>query len=149
MSYIPTPEQAMELVRQYNSEPFHLSHAETVGHVMAKFAEEADPENTTKIHMSMDCRAEGIEEHFPGQPAVPLMVQETVDGDKYHFTMRHGGTLRRETASTFEFVSGYFPTIMPYGEIHIHVGEMLEPTPVPSQPNDQADRAKILSKYFK
>ncbi|NLZ19680.1 MAG: hypothetical protein GXY24_05380 [Bacteroidales bacterium] len=110
---------------------------------------EADPKNTTKIHMSMDCRAEGIEEHYPGKPAVPLMVQETVDGDKYFFTMRHGNTLRRESASTFEFVGGYFPTIMPYGEIHIHVGEMLEPTSVPSQPNDKADRVKILSKYFK
>ncbi len=110
---------------------------------------DADPTNTTKIHMSMDCLAEGIEERFPGSPAVPLMVHETVDGDKYHFTMRHGGTLRRESASTFEFVGGYFPTIMPYGELKIHVGEMLEPTPVPPQPNDRADRARILSKYFK
>ena len=43
MSYIPTPAQAMELVRQYNTEPFHLEHAETVGKVLAVFAEKYDP----------------------------------------------------------------------------------------------------------
>ena len=40
MSYIPTPDQARELIRQYNSEPFHLEHAETVGKVMAYYARE-------------------------------------------------------------------------------------------------------------
>ena len=44
MSYIPTPEQAMTLVRQYNQEPFHLEHAETVGKVLAYFARTEDPE---------------------------------------------------------------------------------------------------------
>ena len=38
MSYIPTPEQARELVAQYNSEPFHLEHAETVSKVLGVFA---------------------------------------------------------------------------------------------------------------
>ena len=44
MSYIPTPEQAMTLVRQYNQEPFHLEHAETVGKVLAYYARTEDPE---------------------------------------------------------------------------------------------------------
>ena len=43
MSYIPTPEQARELVAQYNSEPFHLEHAETVSKVLGVFAAEFDP----------------------------------------------------------------------------------------------------------
>ena len=30
MSYIPTPEQAEELVKKYNKEPFHIQHGETV-----------------------------------------------------------------------------------------------------------------------
>ena len=45
MSYIPTPEQAEELVKHYNKEPFHIQHAETVSKVMGEFAKEYDSEN--------------------------------------------------------------------------------------------------------
>lgn len=45
MSYIPTVEQAKELIMKYNKEPFHLQHAETVSKVMGEFAKEYDPEN--------------------------------------------------------------------------------------------------------
>lgn len=45
MSYIPTVEQAKELVMKYNKEPFHLQHAETVSKVMGELAKEYDPEN--------------------------------------------------------------------------------------------------------
>ena len=38
MSYIPTVEQARELVMRYNKEPFHLQHAETVSKVMGEIA---------------------------------------------------------------------------------------------------------------
>ena len=44
MSYIPTPEQAEELVKRYNKEPFHIQHAETVSKVMGELAKEFDPE---------------------------------------------------------------------------------------------------------
>ena len=44
MSYIPTPEQAEELVKQYNKEPFHIEHAEIVSKIMGIFAEEYDPD---------------------------------------------------------------------------------------------------------
>ncbi len=44
MSYIPTPEQAEELVRRYNKDPFHIQHAQTVSKVMGEFAKEYDPE---------------------------------------------------------------------------------------------------------
>jgi len=43
MSYIPTPEQAYELLCRYNKEPFHLEHAKTVAKVMRAFAAESDP----------------------------------------------------------------------------------------------------------
>lgn len=38
MSYVPTPEQALELIKRYNTEPFHIQHAETVGKVMGHIA---------------------------------------------------------------------------------------------------------------
>lgn len=45
MSYIPTPEQAEELVKRYNKDSFHIQHAETVSKVMGEFAKEYDSEN--------------------------------------------------------------------------------------------------------
>ena len=44
MAYIPTPEQAEELLKRYNKEPFHIQHAETVSKVLGEFAKEFDPE---------------------------------------------------------------------------------------------------------
>lgn len=44
MSYIPTPEQARELVMRYNREAFHLQHAETVSKVMGELAKKYDPD---------------------------------------------------------------------------------------------------------
>ena len=44
MSYIPTPEQALGLVKKYNSEPFHIQHAETVSKVLGYFAGKHDPD---------------------------------------------------------------------------------------------------------
>jgi len=45
MSYVPTPEQAEELVRKYNTDPFHIQHAQTVSKVMGELAKEYDSEN--------------------------------------------------------------------------------------------------------
>lgn len=44
MSYIPTPEEARELVMRYNREAFHLQHAETVSKVMGELAKKYDPD---------------------------------------------------------------------------------------------------------
>lgn len=44
MSYIPTPEQARDLVMRYNKEDFHLQHAETVSKVMGELAKKYDPD---------------------------------------------------------------------------------------------------------
>ena len=44
MDKIPTPDEAFELVKQYNKEPFHLEHAQIVSKVMGEFAKEYDPE---------------------------------------------------------------------------------------------------------
>lgn len=44
MSRIPTPEEAYEILREYNKEPFHLEHARTVSKVMGILAGRYDPE---------------------------------------------------------------------------------------------------------
>jgi len=43
MSYIPSPDEAREIVRRYNKDEFHLSHSETVGKVMRYMAGKYDP----------------------------------------------------------------------------------------------------------
>ncbi len=44
MSRIPTPEEAYEIIKEYNKEPFHLEHARIVSKVMGVFARTYDPE---------------------------------------------------------------------------------------------------------
>ncbi|HHU23220.1 MAG TPA: HD domain-containing protein [Clostridiales bacterium] len=43
MSYIPTHEQALEILKKYNTEDFHIQHAQTVAKVLECFAKEHDP----------------------------------------------------------------------------------------------------------
>ena len=43
MSYVPTMEQAREILRKYNKEEFHLKHGEILSGVMRYFAKEYDP----------------------------------------------------------------------------------------------------------
>ena len=44
MSFIPSPEQAEEIVKKYNKELFHIQHAETVSKVLGEFAKQYDPD---------------------------------------------------------------------------------------------------------
>lgn len=43
MSFVPTLQQAREILAKYNKEPFHIQHAETVSGVMGYFAEKYEP----------------------------------------------------------------------------------------------------------
>ena len=43
MSYIPTPDEAYEILQKFNKESFHLEHAYTVGKVLAYYAQTHDP----------------------------------------------------------------------------------------------------------
>lgn len=45
MSYIPNYEEALEILKKYNSESFLILHGQVVGGVMKYFAEKYDPEN--------------------------------------------------------------------------------------------------------
>ena len=92
MSYIPTPEQALELVKQYNKEPFHIQHAETVGKVMGEIAKTVDPENVDYW------RAVGILhdidfEQWPEQHCVKaqsLLKELDIDDTVNHAVCSHG-----------------------------------------------------------
>ena len=92
MSYIPTPEQAEEIVKKYNMDAFHIQHAETVSKVMGEFAKEYDSENVDfwrTVGMLHDIDFE----LYPEQHCVKAreMLRELdVDEDVIHAVISHG-----------------------------------------------------------
>ena len=92
MSYIPSPEQAKELVERYNKEAFHIQHAETVSKVMGEFAKEYDPENVDfwrTVGMLHDIDFE----LYPEQHCVKaneMLHELDIDEDVIHAVVSHG-----------------------------------------------------------
>ncbi|MCR5576933.1 MAG: hydrolase [Oscillospiraceae bacterium] len=92
MSYIPTVEQARELVMRYNKDAFHLQHAETVSRVMGEIAKQYDPENAdfwAAVGMLHDIDFE----LWPEQHCVKaneLLHELDVDEDVIHAVVSHG-----------------------------------------------------------
>lgn len=92
MSYIPTPEQAEELVKRYNREAFHIQHAETVSKVMGEFAKEYDPENVD-FWRSVGMLHDIDFELYPEQhcvKALELLRELDVDEEVIHAVVSHG-----------------------------------------------------------
>ena len=92
MSYIPSPMQAEELLKQYNREPFHIQHAETVSKVMGEFAKEYDPDRVDfwrTVGMLHDIDFE----QWPDQhcaKADTLLRELAIDEDVIHAVVSHG-----------------------------------------------------------
>ena len=92
MSYIPTPEQAEELLKRYNKEPFHIQHAETVSKVLGEFAKEFDSENADfwrTVGMLHDIDFE----LYPEQHCVKaneMLHELDVDEEVIHAVVSHG-----------------------------------------------------------
>lgn len=92
MTYVPTPEKALDLIREYNKEPFHLEHAQIVGKVLAEFAKEYDPERvdfwkTVGILHDIDF------EQWPEQHCVKaqsLLRELNIDKAVIHAVVSHG-----------------------------------------------------------
>ena len=92
MSYIPTVEQAKELVCRYNKEPFHIAHAETVSKVMGELAKEFDPERAdfwAAVGMLHDIDFE----LYPEQHCVKadeMLHELDIDEEMIHAVICHG-----------------------------------------------------------
>ncbi len=100
MSYIPTPEQVLALTEQYNSEPFHIEHAKTVGKVMAHFAREYDPEHVD-FWQSVGLLHDIDFEQWPEQHCVKaqaLLKELDVDDAVIHAVVSHGYGLCSDVA---------------------------------------------------
>ena len=92
MSYIPTVEQAEELVKKYNKEAFHLQHAKTVSDVMGVFAEEYDAERV-EFWKSVGMLHDIDFELYPEQHCVKaneMLHELDVDEEVIHAVVSHG-----------------------------------------------------------
>ena len=89
---IPTPEEAFEIVKKYNKEPFHLEHAQTVSKVLGEFAKEYDPEKADywrTVGMLHDIDFELYpEEHCV--KCIELMQKEGIDEPVIRSVCSHG-----------------------------------------------------------
>ena len=92
MSYIPTVEQARELVGRFNKDAFHLQHAETVSKVMGELAKEFDPERVefwAAVGMLHDIDFE----LYPEQHCVKaneMLHELDIDDSVIHAVISHG-----------------------------------------------------------
>ncbi len=92
MSYIPTVEQARELVARYNKDSFHLQHAETVSKVMGEFAKEFDPERVdfwAAVGMLHDIDFELYPEQHCAK-ANEMLHELDIDEEMIHAVISHG-----------------------------------------------------------
>lgn len=92
MAFIPTPEQALQILEKYNKDNFHIHHAKTVSNVMGYFAEKYDPENvsywkTVGLLHDIDF------ELYPEQhcvKAVEILKDEEIEDSVIHAVVSHG-----------------------------------------------------------
>lgn len=92
MTYIPTPEKALEIVKEYNKEPFHIEHAETVGKVMAYYAAEHDP-GRVDFWRSVGILHDIDFELYPEQHCVKareMLTEMGIDEEIVHAVISHG-----------------------------------------------------------
>lgn len=92
MSYIPTYEEALSLLKKYNSLDFHILHGQVVGGVMKYFALKHDPENAEfwEIVGLLHDLDFGLypDEHCVKQ--VEIMRSHDIDEDIIRSTVSHG-----------------------------------------------------------
>lgn len=92
MGYIPTPEQALAILQKYNTEPFHIQHAQTVGKVLGRLADYYDPGRNKyweAVGILHDIDFELYpEEHCQKAPA--LLQENDVEEGIIHAVISHG-----------------------------------------------------------
>ena len=92
MSYVPTPEEALDILKKYNKEEFHIHHGQVVGGVMEYFARQHDPERCDfwkSVGILHDLDFEMYpEEHCKKEQE--MMRQMDLDEDLIHACVSHG-----------------------------------------------------------
>jgi len=92
MGKIPTYEEALELLQQFNKDDFHLKHGRIVAGVMEYFAREYDPERT-EFWKVVGLLHDIDFELYPEQHCIKgeqLLAEAGIDDSIIHATMSHG-----------------------------------------------------------
>ena len=143
MSYIPTPEQAFELLKQYNKEPFHLEHGQTVSKVLGVFAREHDPERVD-FWKSVGLLHDIDFEQWPEQHCVKaneLLHELDIDEDMIHAVVSHGWGICADVEPTLYMEKVLFATDELTGLIG--AAALMRPTGL------EGMEAKSINKKFK
>ena len=92
MSYIPTPAEALEILKKYNQDAFHLRHGQVVSGVLGWYAQKHDPEKVDywkTVGMLHDIDFELYpEEHC--QVAPRLLSEVNASEEMIHAICSHG-----------------------------------------------------------
>lgn len=92
MGKIPSYAEALELVEQYNKEPFHIHHAKVVSGVVRWFAEKHDPERAD--YWAVVGLLHDIDyEQYPDEHCVKcreILAQNDIDGAIIDSVVSHG-----------------------------------------------------------
>lgn len=92
MSYVPSVEEAREILKKFNQDEFHLKHGEIVSGVMGYFAQEYDPEQV-EFWKAVGMLHDLDFEQYPDQHCVKqqeLMRELDLDERIIHATCSHG-----------------------------------------------------------
>ena len=143
MSYVPTPDQAYEILQRYNTEPFHLEHARTVSKVLGVYAEEFDPERVD-FWRSAGMLHDIDFELWPEQHCVKanqLLRELDMDEELIHAVVSHGWGICSEVEPTKYMEKVLFAT----DELTGLIGAAAKMRPTGLEGMD----AKSLNKKFK
>ena len=92
MSYIPTPAEALEILKKYNQDAFHLHHGQVVSGVLGWYAETHDPQRVDywkTVGMLHDLDFE----QYPEEHCVKgeeLFAAENIDEGVMRSALSHG-----------------------------------------------------------
>jgi len=92
MAYIPSLDEAREILAKYNKESFHIQHAETVSKVMGEFAREFDSENV-EFWRTVGMLHDIDFELYPEQHCVKaneMLHEMDIDEEMIHAIISHG-----------------------------------------------------------
>lgn len=95
MGKIPNPEEAYEILKVYNKDPFHLKHGQVVAGILGYLAKEEDPERVDfwkSAGMLHDIDYELYPEQHC-QKGVELMQEQGLDESLIHAMQAHGYSL--------------------------------------------------------
>ena len=100
-----TPEQAFEIIKKYNKEPFHLRHALTVGGVMEELAKQLGYEEEALYWKSVGILHDVDYEQYPEihlQNTPRILQEEGLSEDVIHAVVSHGYGICSDVAPELE-----------------------------------------------